>query len=523
MATVLILTAGLASPVLMGQPLADFPFNEGTGKSTTDRVTEHAGTLGTEPPAEGRIESLAESPSGRAGDRSVLFQRAEHLVVTDVGAAIKNAVYPGAFTVETWFRTDLTEMPSVLGGFGSPGNGWSFGVYGSGMLTFTQAGVADVQSDLAVPVFGEWTHVACVYEPQAEGGALITFYVDGWPSQLQATGSMIEPVGDVLRLGAWLNGGFGPTGALDRFRLHRGALTAEQLDSEAANPKAPLADTVVAYALDGTAAPYPNGAGTPLDAVASFSLVADDPTWVTSTPSGLAGDTALSFEVGDVVTVADPEGLYQAENSDLTLEAWVRPGALSATGVILSYGPPGGYLLALRADRAVQFTALGVADIVSSMSVPGDGAWHHVAAVHKQGQQVEFYLNGELKDTRPYTGGIRLSETPTLVLGRFPDGALGYLGSLDRVKIHRGVVSANELDWRPVPGVDPEAPALDIASAVLISWPSVPPGYVLQVTDSLAEPVQWTDAGVTPVLAGERFQVYLPAEARNRYYRLVKP
>jgi hypothetical protein len=504
------------------QSLGNLQFNEGQGATTADQASGLVGTLGTTPDPIQRIRIVEDSPRGQAGDRSVDFNRAEHLVVEDTALAIRSGTYPGPFTVEAWFKSPATESPSVLGAYGTPGNGWSFGIYG-GALTFTQVGVADHNSGLEVPVWDVWTHVACVYEPLPEGGAKVTFYVDGFPAELIVPAAMNAPQGNLLRIGAWLNGGFGPSGAIDRFRIHSAALSETELDSVATQPKAPLNSTVVAYNLNEPEPPFQSSVANRPNAIPSFSFFTDAPQWATDAPSGAAGDFSLSFNGTSRAVIADPGGLYQVEGSDLTLQAWVKPQISTGTQVILAYGPPGGYLLALTADNRIQYTALGVIDIVSEATVPRDGAWHHIAAVHRHGQQVLFYVDGSLRDTRPFTGSVGPSGSQQLFIGLFPGGILGYSGLLDRVRIDSAALSVENLDWRPLAGVDPDAPQLSIWRAALLTWPSTPPGYILQRTASLQQPVTWTNVQGTPVVEGNQYQLYVPIEEADMYYRLIKP
>jgi hypothetical protein len=57
----------------------------------------------------------------------------------------------------------------------------------------------------------------------------------------------------------------------------------------------------------------------------------------------------------------------------------------------------------------------------------------------------------------------------------------------------------------------------------LLTWPSTPPGYILQRTARLQQPVTWTNVQGTPVVEGNQYQLYVPIEEADMYYRLIKP
>ena len=110
-------------------------------------------------------------------------------------------------------------------------------------------------------------------------------------------------------------------GKIDRFRIHKEVLTADQLDNAAATPKPVRASTLVAYSFDQAAPPFPNAATAVRPAYDIRS-----PSFVTDTPSGKAGDTALNFTTGQYVTVDDPDLKMQLDTLDpsFTLQAWVK-------------------------------------------------------------------------------------------------------------------------------------------------------------------------------------------------------
>jgi hypothetical protein len=68
------------------------------------------------------------------------------------------------------------------------------------------------------------------------------------------------------------------------------------------------------------------------------------------------------------------------------------------------------------------------------------------------------------------------------------------------------------------------APVLTIDASGELSWPSVPTGFVLQVTDNFTAPVQWQAADIAgrTELNG-RFKLTVPLTGPTRFYRLARP
>ncbi len=68
-------------------------------------------------------------------------------------------------------------------------------------------------------------------------------------------------------------------------------------------------------------------------------------------------------------------------------------------------------------------------------------------------------------------------------------------------------------------------PRLRIATTareVIVAWPSTAKGYQLQEAPDLTKP-DWTDVRQAALLVGSEYQVRLPWQAGNRYFRLHQP
>jgi len=271
------------------------------------------------------------------------------------------------------------------------------------------------------------------------------------------------------------------------------------------------------------------------------------PSFSTDTPSGLAGDYSISFanvagdyqgnrvhveDPGMAIDVTDP---VTGTNRSFTFQCWVKFGAQpGARSTLFDHNGPGMKAnIALMGDRSIALTTYGILDMTSNAKVVDDGMWHHIAVVHEEGVEVRFLIDGILKDTVPYTGGVKVGGPSTyfdmgMEVWDWPDFGSGvnpYVGKIDRMSLTRGIVAPNDLDWRPVTGVTPPAPSLNSPKpAIEISWPTLPAGYKLQTTTNLADPNSWVDVANSPSAVGPgMYYYYGPVSSPQRFYRLVKP
>ena len=112
-----------------------------------------------------------------------------------------------------------------------------------------------------------------------------------------------------------------------------------------------------------------------------------------------------------------------------------------------SNGPGGALSFSVNTDRTVFVTTLGIADVSSQAAIPDDDAWHHIAVIHENGKEIRFYVDGVLGDTVAYSSGVNFTRTQTLFsLGAEWNGALQYIGSVDRLKVSSGMLTPDQLD-----------------------------------------------------------------------------
>ncbi|MGI6458295.1 MAG: LamG domain-containing protein [bacterium] len=183
-----------------------------------------------------------------------------------------------------------------------------------------------------------------------------------------------------------------------------------------------------------------------------------DPAKVTDTPSGATGDLALQFAptgtISDMAVVWDPDGVLNV-TEDWTLEAWVNypVTVTSDRAVVFYYGYPGhGYSVSINYAEGdkLQVTTLGIADMPSDTAVVDFDIWQHIAIVHRSGESITYYINGEEAGSQSYTGGIvAVDQDHALYIGAEWDGALPFTGLIDRIRISDTALSPEELDSDP--------------------------------------------------------------------------
>lgn len=95
-------------------------------------------------------------------------------------------------------------------------------------------------------------------------------------------------------------------------------------------------------------------------------------------------------------------------------------------------------------------TTFGIVDAHSNAQIPDDGGWHHVASVlDLDAGEFRFYVDGKLSDTYKYEGGVNPFNTQYafLHMGSEENGWNAYIGLLDRLRIVRGVLTPDKLDY----------------------------------------------------------------------------
>ncbi len=517
-----LLAASLGGAAVQAQPttLAEFQFNEGTGKTTRSAVNDLTGSLGIAANPDNLPVIVTDTPSGAANDRAVQLSGTGYLLVDDSNTPVL-AVADAPLTLETWVKWDGTDADQY-NGIMAYGASYKLGL-DSGQIIFTLFGIVDVYSGHTLPADGAWHHVAAAYEP----GVGVTVYLDGVGLFTAEARSMRAFGNNWFAIGAE---GFGNQllCSLDRVRVHKALLSETEIDSVATTPKAPLASTLVAYNFNETTMPFQSAVSPARPTITSeeYNVNNSGPAFSTDSPSGRAGDSSLEFGTGGRrVIVPDPNTAIRFDTGDFTIQAWVKFQTPTGRSVLFfNNGPGGAVSFSVNIDRTVFVTTLGILDRNSNALIPNDGGWHHIAVVHETGKEFRFYVDGILGDTQAYTSGVLIDTrtADTFYIGAETGGGLPFVGKLDRLMVSKGIVAAEDLDYRPIPGVDPGAPELTIETKVEVAWPTLPAGYILQSSITPEVPASWTDVPGTPQASDGVYRSYFPITSPKTFYRLIK-
>ena len=477
----LVLTSSLTPA--HGQTLFSFPFNEGgTNTTFTDTAQGLQGTFGAVvlDPLIDTVALTNDSPSGLPGDGSFYNSGKGFLVADDSASQVLN-ITNGPITMEAWVKKN-GNVANTTEGVVSYGSSFKMGFRTSGIMVFTLLGRVDITSTMTRQLpFDEWVHIATVWQP----GVGVTFYV-GSNSLFSATNRFVAstttpavPVShNILSIG---NEGFANplVASFDRVRIHQALLTEAELDSDPLSPKPNFASTKVSYDFNEAVFPSTNSVGPALPASSAGPLLPTltGPTWtngVTSNPN----DHALFFNGSQRALFLDSSSAPQISlgsdttgtNGDYTLQAWVKlPLGFEPTVrmVMFQYQANPSFAFSINTGRRLHTTTLGKDDVVSGAQVPNDNQWHHVAAVHQNGTEVRFYIDGILLSRMPYIRGPGLQTTYNLTIG----GAAAitanrFIGTLDRISLTKGALTPTQFD---IPGfVPPPAAPGDITSKLVL-------------------------------------------------------
>jgi hypothetical protein len=175
---------------------------------------------------------------------------------------------------------------------------------------------------------------------------------------------------------------------------------------------------------------------------------------LTATISGAAWSaggrfgTALAFNgANSSVTVSDTSVLDLT--TGMTLEAWVKPTALSNWTTVVLKETPGGLAYALYAsDNTGRPPATYVNRAGADVGIAGTAAlplntWTHLAGTY-DGATLRLYVNGVQVSSRAVTGSISVSASPLRFGGNAVWGEY-FAGLIDEVRVYNRALTAAEI------------------------------------------------------------------------------
>ncbi len=181
----------------------------------------------------------------------------------------------------------------------------------------------------------------------------------------------------------------------------------------------------------------------------------------TGSSNGMAGIRLGPGRTG-AAFLADGSNQIEAPHRDelepprLTVEAWVRPEVLPTEGEtrrwLVSKGAnewaEGHYALVIDGSRAGAYLNIGGGPekVFAAWSAPGvleSDRWRHLAMTF-DGQVLRVFVDGVSVAEAPVARERNRGAGP-LVLGRRPDGYVGFRGALDGIRVHARALEAAEL------------------------------------------------------------------------------
>jgi hypothetical protein len=166
---------------------------------------------------------------------------------------------------------------------------------------------------------------------------------------------------------------------------------------------------------------------------------------VTRTTSGRFGSALTLDGASGMVTVPDDSTLRLA--SGMTLEAWVRPSALSNVSSILTKDQTSGFSYSLLANTAANVPSANVFT-TSALAAAGPaslalGTWTHVAETW-DGSTVRLYIDGAEVANQPAAGSLAANAGQLKIGGSSTAGQF-FNGLVDEVRVFNRARTAAEI------------------------------------------------------------------------------
>ncbi len=180
---------------------------------------------------------------------------------------------------------------------------------------------------------------------------------------------------------------------------------------------------------------------------------------ISGSPAQVTGklNQALVFNgVNTSVTMNAFSDEATAFYNSITLAAWINTTNTSRVEAIVSKysagGSGAGYIFRTDQNGFLEMT-FGGSDITAypitaiDTTKINDGNWHHVAVVVNIGQNVQFYVDGNLSSTAPIKTAGNGDSWSNLVVGVNPwtDAGNYFTGDIDEVRVYNRALSAAEV------------------------------------------------------------------------------
>jgi hypothetical protein len=361
--------------------------------------------------------------AGKVG-RARHFDAGERITASTISVPLAN------FTVAAWFNWTTNPSPSY-GGIKGGGYSWELRIMADGRFgaTFYQSIGPDVFTDIVSPLAyddGTWHHAAAVLR-----SGLVELFIDG----LLVARDTTNPIASVRPSTSTEVGrvASGFVGGIDEVRVYSRALSADEIGALAPPPPSRPDGLVLSYDMETL---LPNGHMMDLSGLGHHGTLTG-----TTDVAGKVG-RARHFNGGDRITAP----AISVPVADFTVAAWFNWTTNPSPSYSGIHG--GGFSWELRVFEDGRFGATFYQSIgpdvftdIRSPLVYNDGAWHHAAAVLRNGL-VELYVDGALVAHATGSPITSVRASTQVVIGQV---ASYFVGAVDEVRIFSRALSGAEI------------------------------------------------------------------------------
>lgn len=262
--------------------------------------------------------------------------------------------------------------------------------------------------------------------------------------------------------------------------------------------------------------------------------------WDGTLPNGGAfGGGQLSLAAASQQYVQLPPGVL-SNYTAVTIDAWASFGSLPSACFFFGFGDTSGsvgvqYIFCQPRNGRIAITPTNYSGEENTQPNPS-GDWsgltnlHITAVFNPPAGYLALYTNGVLAAANNSVT-VPMSSVNAVVnyIARSLYSADSYFDvSLDEFRIYDGALSASEITASQALGPDQllsmASPAVSAAASgggFTLSWPLASAGYVVECRTNLTRGA-WVPVNVTPEVVGDQWQVNLPSNSNQEYYRLRK-
>ena len=153
-------------------------------------------------------------------------------------------------------------------------------------------------------------------------------------------------------------------------------------------------------------------------------------------------------------------GTYENSGTNLSVEAWVKPGRSGADSTIVStlgqtFFGRSGYALRQNSDDTFSFIVgrTDSHDDATSTTTLTPGTWYHLLGTYN-GSQLDLYVNGVVEGFTTSSRAMNSLEPLTIGAGTQTDAPAYFQGSIDDVAIYDRVLDSTEITSLAAPTAD---------------------------------------------------------------------